>query len=117
VQPVTEDPFVVVLAEDQHERIRRHATPGLAQRDARHLASLRPQVGTGAALAELERPLDDAEPGVDLQRARLHAKRPRLARRPGMPVDDQRTHASPSELVGQHQPGRAGSDDQDIGVH
>src|SRR5947207_1581819 len=34
-----------------------------------------------------------------------------------MPVDDLRAHAAPRELVGEHQPGRAGANDEDIGVH
>ena len=96
--------------------IRRHAAAGLAQRHARHLAALRPDVRAGALLAEFQRALDDAELRVDFQRARLHAQRPRLQRRPGMPVDDHGTHAAPRELVGEHQPGRAGADDQDVRV-
>jgi hypothetical protein len=34
-----------------------------------------------------------------------------------MPVDDQNAHASPNELVGEHQPGRAGPDDQNVSIH
>ena len=34
-----------------------------------------------------------------------------------MPVDDQRAHAAPTKLIGEHQPGRAGPDDQDISIH
>ena len=116
-QLVAHDALVVVLAEDQDERIGRDGSPGLAQGNARHLASLRPDVGAGAALAEIERPLDDAELGVDLQRARLHAQRPRLQRRPGMAVDDERAHAAADELVGEHQPGGPGADDQNVRIH
>ena len=84
---------------------------------ARGPPPLGPDVGAGGALAELERPLDDAEVRVDLERACLHAQRPRLERRAGVPVDDQRAHAAPTELIGEHQPGRAGSDDEDVGIH
>ena len=34
-----------------------------------------------------------------------------------MPVDDQHAHAAPHELIGEHQPGRAGADDQNVGIH
>ena len=116
-QLVAHDPLVVVLAEDEDVRIGRHEPPGLAQRDPRHLPPLRPHVCAGAALAELQRPLDDAELRVDLHGARLHAERPRLQRRPGMPVDDAHAHAAPNQLIGQHQPGRAGPDHQDVRIH
>ena len=59
---------------------------------------------------------DEAQVRVDLQRARLHAQRPRLLRRSGMPVDDQRAHAPSRELIREHQPGRAGADDEDVSV-
>ena len=119
--PVTEsvahNPFVVVLAEDQNERIRSHGSPGFAKRDTPHPPPLRPHVCACAGLAELECPIDDTELRIDFQGARLHAQRPRLKRRSGMPVDDQRTHAAPPELIGEHQPGRASSDDQNVGIH
>ena len=31
-----------------------------------------------------------------------------------MPVDDERVHASATELIGEHQPGRAGADNQNV---
>src|SRR6266404_5635015 len=119
--PVTElvahDPFVVVLAEDENERIRRHVLPGFAERDTRHLPPFRPNVCACSALAELERPIDDAEFRVDLHGARLHAQRSRLKRRPRMSVDDQRAYTSPTELIGEHQPGRSSADDQNVSIH
>ena len=91
--------------------------PGFTQRNARHLPPLRPDVCSGAALAEFERPVHDAELRVDFHGARLHAQRSRLQRRPGMPVYDQHAHTSPNELIGEHQPGRAGPDDQNVSIH
>jgi hypothetical protein len=70
-----------------------------------------------AALAELDGPLGQSHLGVDLQRARLHAERAGLQRRAGMAIDDLRAQAATRELVGEHQAGRAGADDQDIGLH
>ena len=116
-QRLAQQPLVVVLAQDQEEGIGTQLAPDVTQRDARGPPALRPHVGAGRALAELERPLDDAEMRVDLERAGLHAQRPRLERRTGVPVHDQRAHASPGELVGEHEPGRARSDDQNVGIH
>ena len=116
-EPIAHDALVVVLAEDEDVRIRRDVLPGVAQRDVRGLSPLRPHIRAGAALAELERTIDDAEAGVDLQRARLHAERPRLQRGSGVPVDDRRAHAAPRELIGEHEPRRAGSDDQNVRLH
>ena len=116
-QLLAHDPLIVVLAEDQDVGIGRHQAPGVAQRHPRHLPALRPDVGAGGDPAELQRTLDDAELWVDLQRARLHAERPRLLRRSGVAVDDAHANAAADQLVGQHQSGRAGADDQDVRIH
>ena len=97
--------------------IRSDMAPGFAQRDVRHPAAIGPYVRAGALLAELESPIDEAELRVDFQRACLHAQRSRLQRRSGMTVDDERAHAAPAELICEHQPGRAGTDDQNISIH
>src|SRR5439155_25242493 len=98
-KPVAHDSFVVVLAEDENVRIRSHAPAGVAQRDVRHHPTFRPDVGAVPPLSELERALDDPELRVDFERARLHAERPRLTRRPGVAVDDPRADAPPAELI------------------
>ena len=116
-QRSTEQPFVVVLPQDQQEGEWAQVAADVAQRHACPEAALRPQVGAGGALAELERLVRDAQLRVDFQRARLHAQRPGLQRRPGVPVNDLRSHAAATELVGKHQSGRSGADDQHIGLH
>ena len=83
----------------------------------RHAAPLRPDGCAGAALAEFQRAADDAELGVNLQGAGLNAKRPALHGRSGVTVDDLDAHAAPYELVGEHEAGRAGADDQDVRIH
>ena len=88
-----------------------------AQRNACRFLSQRPDVGAGRAFAEFERAIDDAKVGINLQRARLHAQRPRLQGRPRMPVDDMYAHAPPNQLVRKHEAGRAGADDEDVSVH
>ena len=116
VQGLAQQSLVVVLAQDQEEGIRTEVPADVAQRDARRSPSPHPQVGAGRALAELERPPGDPEMGVDLERAGLDAERTRLERRARVAIYDRRTHALPAELIGEHQAGRAGADDQDIGV-
>jgi hypothetical protein len=85
--------------------------PGFDQWDARHPSSLRPEICTGAAFAEFERPIDDPELRIDFQCAGLHSQRSCLQGRPSMPVYNQNPHAPPNELIGKHQPGRAGPND------
>jgi hypothetical protein len=34
-----------------------------------------------------------------------------------MAIDDARLHAAPGELVGEHQAGRAGADDENVDIH
>src|SRR5262245_31235854 len=102
IELLAHDELVVVLAEDEDERVGRDGAADVAERHMRHAASLCPHSGAGALLAELERALDDAELGVDFQRACLHAKRPALHGRPRVAVDDLNAHAAPYELVGEH---------------
>jgi hypothetical protein len=116
LQPLTHDPFIVILAEDEDVRIRRHAFSGVAQGRPRYPAAVRPQIGARADLAELECAADDAELRVDLQRPGLHAYRTRLPRGAGVAVDDHRTHATASELIRQHETRGARTDDEHIDV-
>src|SRR3989454_655483 len=84
---------------------------------SRTVPALSPQHGAVGAFAEGARLIGDAQVRIDLEGAGLHAQRPRLARRTGVPVDDPYAHATPGELVREHQPGGAGSDDEDIRIH
>jgi hypothetical protein len=61
LQRLAQQPLVVVLTQDQDEGIRTQFPSNVPQRHARSPSSLRPHVGTGSALAEFERLLDDAE--------------------------------------------------------
>ncbi len=114
---VTHQPLVVILAKDQKERIRAQVASDIADRDSGGAPPFGPQIRTGRALSKLEGALDDAEMRVDLERARLHAQRSRLQSRTCMPVDDQHSDAVSRQLIREHQPGRAGSDDQNVSVH
>ena len=116
-QRIAEQPLIVVLPQDQQKRERAQVAADVAQRHACRATTLCPQVGAAGALAEFERLLRDAQLRVDLQRARLYAQRPGLQCRPGVAVDDLRAHAAAAELIGQHQSGRSGTDDEHIGVH
>src|SRR3989449_10792700 len=105
------------LAEDQQKRIRAEIAPDVPQRDSRGAPPLDPDIATGGALAEVERLSHDPEVRIDLQRPCLHAQRSRLEGGTRMPVDYSHGHGSPSKLIGEHQAGRAGSDDGDLRIH
>jgi hypothetical protein len=106
-----------VLPEHQDVGERAHAAADIAERDAGGPFAVRPQVGASRARAERQRLVDDSHLRVDLERARLHRHRARLLRRPRVPVDDHRAHAAARQLIGEHEPGRAGAHDQDFPVH
>ena len=116
-QRFTEQPFVVVLSQDQNERIGAQLAPDVPERHARRRATLRPQVGARAAFAEIERTLDDAKMGINFQRTRLDAQRSGLEGGPGVPVDDHRSDAAAPELIGEHESGRSGSNDENVSIH
>ncbi len=111
------DALIVVLAEHQDEGKGCYALARIAQRHARHAPAPRPEIGTRALLAQLERALSDSKLLVDFERARLDAQSTGLARSPGMAVDDAHGDSAPLELIGKHQPGRPRAHDEHIAVH
>src|SRR5215472_7082917 len=117
VQLLAHDALVVVLAKDKNIRIGGRTVAGIAERHMRHPPPLRPHVGAAGGLSELDRSIDNPEALVDFQRARLHAECACLARWPGVPVDDPGPRTLARELVGEHEPGRACADDEDVSVH
>ena len=46
-----------------------------------------------------------------------HPTLPFLAQGAGMAIDDENAHAAADELIGEHQPGGAGADDENVGIH
>ena len=116
-QRLPEQPLVVVLTQDQEKRIRTQIAPDVAERHAGGAPPFCPHVRAGSARAQLERSLDDSEVSVDLEGARLHAKRFRLDRRAGVPIDDQRANPAPTELIREHQPGRTSADDEHVSIY
>ncbi len=115
-QVVAQQPFVVVLSEDEEEGIGTEVAPDIAERHARGAAAADPHVGTDRPRAQLEGPLGDAEARVDLERAGLHPQRLGADGGPGIAVDDEDGHAAPRQLIGQHESGRPGADDEDVDV-
>jgi hypothetical protein len=111
-----EHALVVVLAEHQDVRIGAQALADVAERQPGAEPGVGPQVDRIAFAAERDRLVDDAEPRVDLERARVDGDRARLLRGPGMAVDDVDADAAPRELAGEHQAGRARADDEHVDV-
>jgi hypothetical protein len=116
LKALSQQPFVVVLAQDQKEWIRAHVAPNVTQRDACSPPPSGPHVRTGGAFPELEGLLNDAKVGVDLEGAGLYAQGSGLKRRTRVPIHDHYPNPSPTELVRQHEPGRARSHDQDVSI-
>src|SRR2546429_1610668 len=116
-QRVSQQAFVVVLPQDQEVGIRADIPPDVPQRNARGSPAVCPEHGAVGAFAEGDCLVGQPQVRVDLERACLHAQRPRLTRRTGVLVDDPYTHATSGELVREHQPGGAGSDDEDVRIH
>ena len=73
-QVLAQDPFVVVLSENEEIGIGAHIAPDVAQGNTGGATSIRPEVGAGRAAAECECAIGDAKPGVDLEGAGLHAE-------------------------------------------
>ena len=116
-KPLAHEAFVVVLAEEESVRIGGGAGPASPRGTCAMWSPRSQKLAPVPSLAERERSLDDAELRVDLQGARLHAERSRLNRRAGIPVYDVYAHISPNQLIGDHEPGRASPDDQNVSIH
>jgi hypothetical protein len=99
MKALSQQAFVVVLAQDQKEWIGAHVAPNVTQRDACSPPPSGPHVGTGGALPEREGLLNDAKMGVDLEGTGLYAQSSGLKRRTRVPIHDQNTNPSPTELV------------------
>lgn len=113
-QRVAEQALVVVLPQDQQERKRAQIAPDIAERHTRAAAAVGPQVGSARATTRGQRRFGDAELGVDFERARLHAERPGLDRRACMAIYDHAADAASRQLIGQHEAGRPGADNEDV---
>jgi hypothetical protein len=114
---VAHDAFVVILAEDKKERVRRYFFSDVTQSDACPPLSLCPDISTCAAFAKLQRSINNSQLGVDLQRTRLHSQRSGFNRWPSMSVNDEGAYTASNKLIGKHKAGWAGPDDKNIGVH
>jgi hypothetical protein len=114
---VPEQALVVILAQDQEVGIGAQTLANVSYWNPCSAPPSRPDVRAHGALPELEGSLRDAEMGVDLEGPSLDTQRSRLQRRTRVAVDDPKPHSAASQLISQHQTGRAGSNDQDISVH
>src|SRR5690349_16013103 len=114
VQGRSQEPLVVVLTENQKERIGTQLAPGVTEGHTRSPSPFDPDVATGPARTQVDRKFGQPEVGVDLERASLHAERFGADGRTGVTVDDDRAHAEPRELIREHQAGRTGTDDEDV---
>ena len=103
---------MLVLGEDFQERIARQVAADGVEGQPRRLRAAHPQVDRGDAVPALEHRGGQVKRLVQLQRARLHGERPGGGARLGARVDQPHPHALARQPQRQHQPRRAGADDQ-----
>ena len=111
--PGAEEPFGLVLREVEQE-----AEPGAAagELQAGQAAVLGVEAELADQLAALGEAVGQAHHVQDLQRAGVDADRPGLQGHPGALVDDAGADPAGEQLGGEHEPGRAGPDDQHLAV-
>ena len=111
--PRAEQPLGLVLREVQQEAEPRPAAREV-QADQAPALGVEPHVPHH--LAVLDEPLGQAHHVEDLQRAGVDADRPGLQGHPVALVDDAGADPAGQQFRGEHQPGRAGADDQHLAV-
>jgi hypothetical protein len=115
-QSIDQQPFVLVLRVDQ--RIGKWTDPGAhgAQYGMRHLLAGDPKIHREHGSPAIDHGVGETDLPIQLERTRLDGQCAR--RRSGFRglVDDPHVDAQPRQPQGQHQPCRAGTDDQYVGV-
>ncbi len=115
-EPVEQDPLGAPLGQDPGPGIGRVlGRLGVVEHPvlARAGASL-PRHADRRVAAPPHDLLEDAEVVEDLQGPRLDPLAPGTGEQLRRPLDDERAHAAPGEVAGQHQAGGPGAHDQDI---
>ena len=111
--PGAEQPFGFVLREVKQESERRAAASEIQADQA-------PALGVEAEmthyLAVLDKVPRQAHHGEDLQRTGMDADRPGLQSCPVALVDNAGADPAGQQFRGEHEPGRAGADDQNLAV-
>ncbi|VVO38618.1 hypothetical protein PS718_05588 [Pseudomonas fluorescens] len=106
--------FMLVLREYFDERVGRQALADAVQRQLCDRFAIDPEVCRRDLMTVAHDGLGQVQLPIQLQRSRLHRQRPGSGARCGGLVDDAHLHAQFAQPQGQHQPGGAGADDQDI---
>jgi hypothetical protein len=106
---------VVVLGQAERERERAQALAEVLERDPRRLLAVLAQVDGLQLDAERHGFVGEPELLVELQRPRLHDHGPRRLAGAIIFVDDAKWNAMAGQTQGQHEAGRSGADDEDLG--
>ena len=112
-----EESLGLVLAQHQDVRVGAQVATDVADRYARLVLAVRPQVGTRRPGTVGHRRCGQPSLGEDLERARLHADRPCLLGGTGVTVDDEGADTAPDQVVREHQAARSCADDQYLRFH
>ncbi len=108
--------LVRVLRIDHHVGEGAEAAPHVAERDAGDFLAAHPEIDGAEFEPVAQDDVGEADLAIELEGPRLHGERPR--RGPGLRRlgDDAQPHTEPREKQGEHQPGRAGADDQNLRI-
>ena len=116
LQPLDQEPLVLILRKDVQERVGRQVRADAAERNTRRGLALHPQIDGGNLVARRDHRLREIELPVEFERARLHRQRARGGAGLGGLVDDADLDAEFCQPKRQHQTGRPGADDQNVAL-
>ncbi|CAI8749332.1 hypothetical protein EMIT0232MI5_130167 [Pseudomonas sp. IT-232MI5] len=113
-ETLDQQPFMFILREDFDERVGRQAFADAVQRQLRDRFAIDPEIRRRHPMAVAHNSVGEVQLPVQLKGARLHRQRSRSGAGRGGFIDDAHAYAEFAQPQGQHQPGRAGADDQDV---
>ncbi|MNN24150.1 hypothetical protein D3C81_1375700 [compost metagenome] len=109
-----QQPFVLILREDFDECVGCQAFADAVQWQLRDRFTVDPEIRRRHPMAVAHHGVGEVQLPVQLEGARLHRQRSRRGTGRGGLVDDPHAHAQFAQPQGQHQPGGAGADDQNV---
>ena len=111
---IAKQTLVIVLAENKNKRKGTEVASDVPQRYASGMTTFDPHVCGANTRPELDGAFCDPKVGVDFKRSSLDAEGLRPDGRSRVLIDDQRANASPGKLIGKHQSGGTGADNQEV---
>src|SRR5256885_5622769 len=116
-EPLDEEALVLVLRIDESVGIRAERGAERAELDMPRSPSTRPEIRGGKLETRLDHLVGESELAIELQGPHLDGESPGGRAWLLRLVDDADANAKSREPDREHEPGRSGSDDEDLGVH